>query len=119
MWKMLGENEKANVRISVQCRRKSPAGAVRGFVPFGIIRFARVTKLCDAWGLTRTGTEVPVTIAAVATMSNNRTLFIMRKICDNFSVAFYDCADWNFHDKIFAGFARRFLTRTSLAVFGN
>ena len=37
MWKMLGENEKANARISVPCRRKSPVGAVRGFVPFGII----------------------------------------------------------------------------------
>ena len=37
MWKMLGENEKANARISVPRRRKSPVGAVRGFVPFGIM----------------------------------------------------------------------------------
>ena len=42
MWKMLGENEKANVRISVPCRRKSPVGAVRGFVPFGIIMVVAV-----------------------------------------------------------------------------
>ena len=54
---------------------------------------------------------MPVAVAAVATMSNDCAFFVMRKVGNNFTVALDDRTDWNFYDKIFAGFARRFLAR--------